>query len=261
MIKFNVTNLARQFGLANDRLSTSLERLASGKRLNRSSDDPSGLAFANNVRSRISGLSSSLQNARDGVSMAQTADAALGKINDDIVRMQELATQYQSDTFSDDQKLAIKEEFDQLAQNIKSTADSTEFNGHKLLGADGDESIEVTHANGAMSTEVRVDVTDARDLTLDDADIEGSIQALDDAATTVANKRAKLGALEERLDSSIENLDVQVEAGEATYSRVADANYATEVANLVREQVMLQAGIALFAHGQMNSKNVLNLLE
>jgi flagellin len=193
--------------------------------------------------------------------MAQTADAALGKINDDIVRMQELATQYQSDTFSDDQKLAIKEEFDQLAQNIKSTADSTEFNGHKLLGADGDESIEVTHANGAMSTEVRVDVTDARDLTLDDADIEGSIQALDDAATTVANKRAKLGALEERLDSSIENLDVQVEAGEATYSRVADANYATEVANLVREQVMLQAGIALFAHGQMNSKNVLNLLE
>jgi flagellin len=269
-------NAARNLTVNGDRLAKSLDRLSSGLRINRASDDAAGLAISEKMRSQIRGLGQAQRNAQDGISLIQTAEGALNEVHNVLQRMRELAVQAANGTNTADDVASIDSEMDQLVEEIDRIVDQTSFNTKTLLDGDyasGTADINIQVGAGAGETitlniadmnasEIGSATTAAR---VDDIDVtvdpSAAIGILDDAVADVSTERANLGAIQNRLESSISNLGVSIENLTAAESRIRDADIAYETTQYTRNMILVQAGTSILAQANTAPQNVLSLLQ
>ncbi len=251
----------------------SLEKLGSGKRINRAADDAAGLAMAEQLGAALKGLEQGMENVYDGLSMIETAEAGLGGTTDQLHRMRELAVSAASDTLNPGQRDAIQAEFASLSAEIDRTSASTEFNGQQLLdGSAGEVEIALGQGSGAEAGAIAMDLShnmDAESLGLVDSHLDGAdgsnalaaIDEIDSALAAVSAQRAEFGGTANRLMSAHQGLAVATENSYASRSRIMDTDYAKETAELTRRQILAQAGDAVSMQGRMMPASVLNLLK
>jgi flagellin len=272
-------NAQRNTGMSQTSLTTSMQRLSSGLRVNSAKDDAAGLAIAERMNAQVKGMNVAVRNANDGISLAQTAEGALGKVGDSLQRMRELAVQARNSTNSCSDKESLNKEFRQLASEIDRVLKGTTFNGQNILGSTGGTQtgrLFQIGANTTASDTITVTTTDmatnaaivsitATSAVIDsstDADaLKGVINNIDTAIDTVNSERAMYGAVQSRFDSVISNLQVSSENQTAARSRITDADFAVETANLSRAQILQQAGNAMIAQANQLPQQVLRLLQ
>jgi flagellin len=271
VINTNVMSLNSQRSLnrSQSSMNTSLERLSSGLRINRAKDDAAGLAISERFTSQIRGLEQATRNANDGISLVQTAEGALAEIESALQRMRELAVQSKNGTYSASDRQSLDEEFDALATEITRITDVTEFNSINLLGQASTISLQVGWENGANNV-INVSAEDVNAGSGVTDVVGGNISTLAGASAAMSNltvaidyvsgKRADFGAAQNRLESAVRNMENVVENQSAARSRVVDADFARETANLTRTQILQQAGVAMLAQSNALPQNVLSLL-
>ena len=276
-INTNLQSLNAQRNQATNSLSlgTSIQRLSSGLRINSAKDDAAGLAIADRMNAQIRGLNVAIRNANDGISLAQTAEGALSKVGDALQRMRELAVQARNATNSTSDKDSLNKEFSQLQSEINRVLGGTTFNGKHILGSDAtkldfqigantstDDTISV--ASSDMSADSSITAVSGSstviDSTADASTIGGVIDDIDTAIDTVNDARATWGATQSRFDAVISSLQQGVENQAAARSRIMDADFAQETANLSRAQILQQAGTAMVAQANQLPQQVLQLL-
>ena len=262
-------NAQRNLGKVTDALAKSFQRLSTGLRIATAADDAAGLAISERLRAQVRSLNQANRNANDGISMVQTAEGALNEVGSLLTRLRELAVQSNNGTVSDNDRDTLQEEFSSLVDEVDRIAQSTEFNGIKLL--DGSKA-SVTFQIGAGTTagvdtlDVSLDSTRSADLSIDVLDIgstgdsAAAIGALDDAIDAVSGHRGRLGAAQNRLGSTVNNLAMQVENLSAAESRIRDVDVAYETAQLTRSQIMQQAAIAVLGQANAMPQSALRLL-
>jgi len=278
-------NAQRNAGATQSALSISMQRLSSGLRVNSAKDDSAGLAIAERMNSQVKGMNVAVRNANDGISMAQTAEGALGKVGDSLQRMRELAVQSANGTNTDADKANLQAEFQALNDEITRVTGATSFNGNKLLdgttasfafqvGANTDTTDKITVNSVDLSSvltqlatfAIGQDSTVANGaVTLADAaagapDADKAIKGIDDAIAVVTTGRASMGATQNRFESVISNLQVSSENLAASKGRIMDADFATETMNLSRSQILQQAGTAMISQANQLPQQVLSLL-
>lgn len=253
----------------------SLEKLSSGLRINRAGDDAAGLAISEKMRGQVSGLNQAVSNAQDGISLIQTAEGGLNETHSILNRMRDLTVQSANDTNTDDDRLNIQDEFDQLAKEITRISTTTEFNGKALL--DGTASFDLQiGANSGQSITLDVDAMDATtlavatgtdeattvglDISTATADFDGVLDAIDTAIGTVSTERSKLGATQNRLDHTINNLTTTSENLSAAESRIRDVDMAKEMMSFTKNNILNQASTAMLAQANQMPQGVLQLL-
>ena len=275
-------NAQRNLNVSQHSLSTSMQRLSSGLRVNSAKDDAAGLAIAERMNAQVRGMNVGVRNANDGISMAQTSEGSLGRVADALQRMRELAVQSANATNSGSDKDSLDKEFGELAKEIQRVLGATSFNGKHVLGADAgimqfqvganttaDDSINITTIDlTGDATITAVAGTDNNgsgrgviDNTAGVAAIHTVVDNIDAALNTVNNERATLGASQSRFESVIANLQVSVENQSAARSRIMDADFAVETANLSRSQILQQAGNAMVAQANQLPQQVMRLLQ
>jgi len=279
VINTNVMSLNSQRALGKSQMSmqTSLERLSSGLRINRAKDDAAGLAISERFTSQIRGLDQATRNANDGVSLLQTAEGALSEVENSLQRMRELAVQSKNGTYNSSDRASLQDEFQALASEINRIANVTEFNNINVLGQASGVSLQVGWENGTDNA-ITVSVKDlsgnnaaggisyvmsnAQSIGSDGgvAGASAAMSALDRALDAVSNMRADYGAVQNRLESAVRNMDNVIENQSAARSRVLDADFARETANLTRTQILQQAGTAMLAQANSMPQGVLSLL-
>ena len=283
IINSNINSLTaqRNLGMSQASLATSMQRLSSGLRVNSAKDDAAGLAIAERMNAQVRGMNVAIRNANDGISLSQTAEGALGKVGDALQRMRELAVQSRNATNSDSDKDSLDKEFGELAKEIQRVLGGASFNGKHVLGADAgsltfqvgantttDDSIDIATTDMTSASEITTvagtDNTGASrakiDSTADATAIATVIDDLDAALDKVNSERATLGASQSRFDAVIGNLQVAAENQTAARSRIVDADFAAETANLSRSQILQQAGTAMVAQANQLPQTVLTLL-
>ena len=271
VIKNNIMaeNAARLLGQTYGRLGRSVERLSSGLRINRASDDPAGLAVRELMRSDIAVLGQGVRNAQDGVSLLQTAEGALGVVDEKLVRMKQLAEQAATGTYSSSQRTTINSEFAALADEVERIAKATDFNGVKVLdSASGTVRIHFGTGNDSTEDYISVSLTDATksglgisSLTLATAaSAAAALTAMDSAINTKDTARAGLGYAQNRLEATISNLEIQAENIAEAESRISDVDVASEMSAFTRNQVLAQAGVAMLAQANAVPQLALTLL-
>ncbi len=250
----------------------SLEKLSSGHRVNRAADDAAALAIATRMGEVLAGLEQGMENVYDGLSMVQTADGGLDATTDQLHRMRELAVSAASDVLSPDQRQAAQSEFEALRSEIDRTASSTEFNGQKVLdGSAGEVEIALGQEQDAAGEGIALDFSrnmDAESLGLASTQLAGpdgqnaraALDDIDSALAAVSSQRAQFGSVSNRLMSANQGLAVAAENTYASRSRIMDTDYAAQSAELVRQQIMVQAGTAVTAQGLRIPSSVLSLL-
>ncbi|MEB4870892.1 MULTISPECIES: flagellin [Priestia] len=237
-INHNITalNTYRQYNTANNAQAKSMEKLSSGQRINNAADDAAGLAISEKMRGQIRGLDQASRNAQDGVSMIQTGEGALNETHSILQRVRELAVQSSSDTNTADDRAEIQKEVTDLISEVDRIATDTEFNTQKLLDGTGGDAGKFTFQIGANNDQ-KIDVTFAKmdstslgvnaiDLSADAATSSAAIDTIDAAIKTVSDERAQLGAKQNRLDHTINNLSTSSENLTAAESRIRDVDYA-----------------------------------
>ncbi|MBX3560535.1 MAG: flagellin FliC [Sphingomonas sp.] len=265
VINTNTAALRAQNGsrVANQALQVAMERLSSGKRINTSKDDAAGLAIASSMTSQIRGMSQAIRNANDGISMAQTAEGALSEVTNMVQRIRELAVQSASGTYSDDDRANLQVEVDALLTQIDDIITNAKFNGVELFGSGADTITVQVGANAGETVDIEFEALDlgidAIDIS-DAADASTALETLDDALTTVAELRAKLGAGQSRLESVVNNLTNNVTNLTDARSRIEDADFSAETTNLAKAQILSQAATAMLAQANQSQQNVLSLL-
>jgi flagellin len=276
VINTNVMSLNSQRVLMNSQssMATSLERLSSGLRINRASDDAAGLAISQRFTAQIRGLEQANRNANDGISLLQTAEGALDEVTNMLQRMRELAVQSLNGTVSNSDRNSLSDEYNELKSEIGRILDSTEFNNTNLLHTDGALTMQVGFKNGAsyqivVSTQnmaTRGTAAGGLASVLGNLSIGSGGQAgsavgiLDSALNSVSEKRADFGAKQNRLEATVRNNANVIENQSAARSRVLDTDFAAETANLTRTQILQQAGTAMLAQANAMPQNVLSLL-
>ena len=271
-------NAQRNLSASQGSLTTSLQRLSSGLRINSAKDDAAGLAIADRMTSQIRGNNVAIRNSNDGISLAQTAEGALGKMGDSLQRMRELAVQSRNSTNSNSDKDALNGEFQELAKEVLRVAGGTTFNGKAILGADAGSGKDLTFQVGAgtttndvitlsttnMTTEASIAAVTGTTAKIDNsanaAAIKTVIDNLDTALTTINTQRSAYGATQNRFESVVANLQVSVESQSASRSRIMDTDFASETASLTRGQILQQAGTAMLAQANSLPNGVLSLL-
>jgi flagellin len=265
-------NVQRNLTLSTGGLSTAVQRLSSGMRVNSARDDAAGLAIAERMNAQVRGMNVAVRNATDAVSLAQTAEGALGKVSDSLQRMRELAVQSANATNNTGDRANLNTEFQQLADEIDRTLAGSTFNGIAILATAGTQTFQVGAGN---TTNDRVDLattnltTDATITAVTGAasDITTATNAgtaitnIDAAINTITTTRATYGALQNRFEASIGLLKVMSENNAAARGRIVDADYAAETAALSRAQVLQQAGTAMLAQANQLPNSVLKLLQ
>ena len=246
-------NSYRNLSVTQGQLSKSLEKLSSGFRINRAADDAAGLAISEGLRSQVGGLKVAVRNAQDGISVAQTAEGALTEVHSMLQRMNDLAVQYNNGTQNTDSQAALQAEFDALTAEIDRVQNTTQFNGVALFN------------NASVDFQVGVTPTDVLSV-----DLSGSVDttALDitdnttvtDAITATSTLRGNLGAVQNRFEHTINNLNVAVENLSASESRIRDTDMASEMVNFTRANILSQAGTAMLAQANQAPQSVLQLL-
>lgn len=272
IINTNVPSLNAQRNLSTSQgaLNTALQRLSSGLRVNSAKDDAAGLAIATRMTAQSRGMTVAIRNANDGISLAQTAEGALGQIKDHLLRMRDLAVQSANATNTSSDRGALEAEFDQLQAEIDRIGQQTAFNGLKILdsnaglqtfqiGANGGETIDVTTT--AISGSV-VSAATASAATVSTASgASAAIGTIDSALDKVNSDRATYGAAQVRFEGVVSILQISRENQTAATSRIMDADFAAETAALSRAQILQQAGTAMLAQANALPQNVLQLLQ
>ncbi|MET0334030.1 MAG: flagellin [Rhizobacter sp.] len=264
-------NAQRNTSATQNNLATSMQRLSSGLRVNSAKDDAAGLAIAERMNAQVRGMNVASRNANDGISLAQTAEGALGKVSDAIQRMRELAVQSANGTNNEDDRANLDAEYQQLASEVDRIIGGAKFNGTQLLDGSAAEFVFQVGAGGVDTAEtdtITVESVDMGDLvgawgaiTGEDASLANTaIEALDAALTTVTTGRATMGAIQNRFDSVIANLATSAENLSAARGRIMDADFAAETMNLSRAQILQQAGTAMISQANQLPQQVLSLL-
>ncbi|HET7864918.1 MAG TPA: flagellin domain-containing protein [Burkholderiaceae bacterium] len=277
-INTNITSLnaQRNLNMSQSSLTTSMQRLSSGLRVNSAKDDAAGLAIAERMNAQVRGMNVAIRNANDGISLSQTAEGALGRMGDALQRMRELAIQSRNATNSDSDKNSLNKEFSQLQAEVKRLVGGTTFNGKHILGADAttltfqiganttsDDVIAVSTTNLSLDTTISSITVSTATIgsTANTAALASVIDNIDLALDTVNNTRATFGATQSRFEAIISNLQQSVENQSAARSRIMDADFAAETANLSRAQILQQAGNAMVAQANQLPQQVLKLLQ
>jgi flagellin len=272
IINTNIVSLNAQRNLNASQMSlaTSMQRLSTGLRVNSAKDDAAGLAIAERMNSQVRGMNVAIRNSNDAVSLAQTAEGAIGKVGDMLQRMRELAVQSANATNGTSDRVSLDQEFQALADEIDRTLGATKFNGLSILatnagaqafqvGANSGEVITVTTVNLSTNASV-VAVTTATSAISSVASASAALTNIDAALDLVNSQRALYGATQSRFDAVISNLQIAVENQSAARSRIMDADFAAETANLSRSQILQQAGNAMVAQANQLPNQVLALL-
>ncbi len=266
-IKNNImaANAARYLGKSYDALATSVERLSSGLRINSASDDAAGMAVRELMRADVAVLEQGARNAQDGVSMLQTMEGALQVIDNLLVRMQQLAEQAATGSYSSAQRSIMNSEFAEMAKEIERIATATDFNGIKMLNSSAAVSVHFGGASDSISI-AGSDVTKSglgiNALTIaSTGSAVAALGTLDSAINTKDTARAKFGYNINRLESTGEVLGIQAENLQAAESRISDVDVATEMATLTRNQVLSQAGTSMLAQANSIPQMALTLLQ
>ena len=276
-INTNIQSLNAQRNLSSSQLSlsTSMQRLSSGLRVNSAKDDAAGLAIAERMNTQVRGMNVAVRNANDGISLAQTAEGALGKIGDNLQRMRELAVQSANDTNGKEDREALDAEFKQLALENARVIETTKFNNAELLTGSGGAAGAFAFQVGAnTSADNQITVTTSNMKTSMTTATQGSVAslgstagaalaamtAIDTALTAVNKQRSEFGAVQNRFDAVVANLQVSAENQAASRARIMDADFATETSNLSRSQILQQAGTAMVAQANQLPQGVLALL-
>ena len=301
-IKTNVTSIKaqRQLNLNGGQMQKSMERLASGQRINKSADDAAGLAVSERIRARIQSLDVAKRNASDAISYIQTAEGSLNEVSSIAIRMRELTSQAASDTLGNRERSFLNKEFQQLRKEIGRIIETTEFNGTKILKTEDNErpmQIFVGSSNRGVDIEgnlpdfsendpdvLNIDLSDLQEFnnvvqTITDEEIsiipesiEGGakelgptgtdelMSRLDNFVNSISSYRATLGSIQSRLDSTINNIEVSFENLNAARSRIVDVDYANESAQFMKSKILTQAGLSVQAQANAMPEMVLGLI-
>ena len=270
-VNTNIASLNAQRNLVNttDRLAKSLQRLSSGLRITRASDDAAGLAISENFRAEVRSLGQAQRNANDAISLLQIAEGALNETSGILIRMRELAIQAANGTLGSAERTTINTEFQDLASEITRISNVTQFNGRLILsgasaitfqiGTENTSSdrITVSSVNAGASA---VGITASTNVS-SAAAAQSALTTLDSAISTVASLRATFGTVQNRLESTIRSLAVAIENTAAAESRIRDVDFASETAELTRNQVLQQAGISILGQANVSTQSALSLLQ
>ncbi len=261
----------RTLSITNQDQAESLTKLSSGKRINKAADDAAGLAISEKLRAKIRGTTQAERNANDGISLIQTAEGGLNEIANILIRLRELSIQSASDTVGNQEREFANLEYEQLKTEIQRISNSTEFNGKKLLNGEGEKydfqigifnvpnedriSYDASVINSGVDS---LNISDANVLSKEDA--QGSLDPLDTAIQKISGQRAILGAIQNRLGSTINNLQISNENLNAANSRIIDTDYASETSNNVRNNILTQAGTSVLAQANVRNQAALKLI-
>lgn len=265
-------NAQRRMNITRDHLDRSLERLASGSRINHAGDDAAGLAISENLRAQVRGMRQARRNANDGISLIQVSEGGLNEIANILVRLRELSIQGASDTIGDTERQFIDREFQSLKQEVDRIANVTAFNGTPLLnGKAGIFEIQVGIHNNPILDRI-VYNGERADASLDALKLGGesaatkqgaqlSLAVIDDALIRINSIRADLGAIQNRLQSTINNLSIYEENLASANSRIRDTDIAEEVSEMTKQNILMQAGIAVLGQANQTNSAALSLLQ
>jgi flagellin len=251
-------NAHRQLVGTSDKVAKAMERLSSGLRINRAADDAAGLAISEKLRGQIKGLGQAERNTQDGVSLVQTAEGSLNEVHSMLQRVRELAVQYKNGTLSTSDKAAITAEATQLSAEITRIRDSAQFNGIKLLNASTTISFQVGANDGDTITVSTSDLSVAvGTISLDSAT---ALQEIDTAIGNVSNLRGSFGAVQNRLEHTLNNIRTYQENLTSSESRIRDVDMASEMVEFTKNNILQQAGTAMLAQANQSPQAVLSLL-
>lgn len=273
-INTNVPSLVAQRNLRGTRalLDRTLERLSSGSRINHAGDDAAGLAISETLRAQIRGLGQAERNAQDGISLIQVAEGGLVEISNILIRMRELGVQASSDTVGTRERKFLDTEFQQLMEEIDRIANSIEFNGNPLLNGNGTTfEVQIGTKNNPLVDRIRLFDPYSSNVNLvslginlasvaEKATAQSSLGSIDDALNRVTATRAEFGAMQNRLQSVINNLNVNKENMMAANSRIRDADLAEETSELTKQQILSQSGVSVLTQANSSIKTALGLL-
>ncbi len=275
-------NAQRSLAASQGQLSTSMQRLSSGLRVNSAKDDAAGLAIAERMNTQVRGMNVAMRNANDAISLSQVGEGALGKVSDIFQRMRELAVQAANGTNNAEDRLSLDREYLQMAQEATRTLGGTQFNGVSILASTGTNTFQIganssslidrltfdnfnwsgaTTITNVVGTAVITGTSTAPTAITDAAGAQAAITAIDTAINAVNSQRATFGAVQNRFQNVISNLMVASENQSAARSRIMDADYAAETANLSRAQILQQAGNAMVAQANQLPQQVMSLLQ
>ena len=242
-------------------LATSMQRLSSGLRVNSAKDDAAGLAIATRMDAQVRGITVAIRNANDGISLAQTAEGAMGTASDVFQRMRELAVQAQNDSNGTSDRANLNTEYQALSAEVTRLANQTRFNGTRIIGGSSGAQVFQIGANGGDTLTVTTTTltTVAGDLTTS-ANASTALAALDTALDVITTSRANYGAAVNRLGFAISNLAISGDNQAAAKGRIMDADFAEETSNLSRAQILQQAAIAMVAQANQAPQYVMALL-
>jgi flagellin len=272
-INTNMTsvNAQRNLRVNNASLGSASEKLASGMRINKSADDAAGLAISENLNGSIRSFQQSGRNAQDGISFIQVAEGGMNEVSNMIIRLRELGVQAASDTIGQNERQYLDRETQQLKLEVQRIASGTEFNGTKLLNGEGEKlEFQIGIKNDEFLDRISYD-PGATNITTDSLgidsvssankeDAQNSLESLDQALIVLNSNRANLGALQNRLTSTIANTDVAVENFSAAKSRIRDADFGEVSASLARDTVKTQATTSVLAQANQSTGMALKLL-
>lgn len=266
----NAMNAHRNMGVNNNNAAKAMEKLSSGLRINRAGDDAAGLAISEKMRGQIRGLDQASRNAQDGISLIQTAEGALNETTNILQRMRELSVQAANDTNATTDRQAIQTELTALQSEITRIADTTKFNGKNLINLSASMNIqvganagEVVTLNLATMTATAIGVSGNMVANIGagtTGDANSLTKSIDNALVKVSTQRAKFGALQNRLEHTIKNVDNTSENLQAAESRIRDVDMAKEMMNYSKNNILNQAAQSMLAQANQQPQNVLNLL-
>jgi flagellin len=261
-------NAQKNLYMTNINQNRSMARLASGFRINQAADDAAGLAISENLKGQIRGLRQANRNANDGISLVQIAEGSLNEVSNMLIRLRELGVQAASDTIGDTERQFLDVEYQQLKSEIQRVTESTNYNGYDLLnGTGGILDIQVGTNNDAFKDRISFNAgaanstLEALGLTAESLETKEaaqvSLSTIDDAMISVNSIRANFGAMQNRLQSTSSNLLIYDENMSAANSRIRDTDVAAETSEMIRNNILMQAGVSVL--GQANQQNQLAL--
>jgi len=285
-IRTNVSSLVSQRAIneSNNRLQSSMEKLSSGYRINKSSDDAAGLAVAESINAKTRGLDVARRNANDSISMIQVAEGSMQEMSNIMVRLRELSVQASSDTIGDRERSYLNREYVQLVDEIDRIAKTTEFNGTHIFDTKTTEYVMQVGVNGSNPRDNRDTITidlkglqfNSKDLGLGKGNeigpadpsrsgprrdqIAAKLNVIDNNLQRLASERSTLGAVQSRLNSTVNNLGVSIENMSAARSRIQDVDYAQETATFAQERVLMQASTSVLQQANIAPELALSLL-
>ena len=268
MINNNLSNYSfTSMNNTSSSISKNINALSSGSRINSSADNPADMAMITKMQTQVDGFHMAKRNTSDGISMVQTAEGALGSQQSILQRVRELSVQASNGSLSQSDRDVINNEAQSLMEDYQQIADDTSFNGHRLLDGSEGSIVLQTGPNSGDTNQVNLSDTSATTLGVSPLDLSSqasasaSLSSLDDALSQVSDARSSMGSYQGALETRIEHLNISSLNTERAKSRIADVDYAKNVSELIKDQILQQSQLAMFAQAKISSERVLTLLQ